>query len=735
MAEEKLPELEINGDDSGDEEAESVVNNTDLRDKAYNLMYKGSRIYKELKNTNIIDCIGRVTSSFTNQYNKNFQIYGTATAYRTENGITNLITCAHNVRYTSHHCKSCKKYHKAVICPKCQQNSETEILKAHKVEFEIRNLKTGEQEAKYECMDDIYLDDFNFSCYPKPSGTFDIAVLKVYDYNGYFAEKTKNILLVSGYLLHKVKPSEMKYYIFGYPYSVKIEKEKEMWGAASIDHENKYELIQNRKNDNWYLKQHEIDTSEGQSGAPIFSIYKKYALIFAVHVGGNDKAQNTYNVGTLMQPQMESKELNIQNLEDLIKHRQQQPFDMPNLEVEWDDDIKIEIKSPTSKHENHKNIENESQLDKKENVELVEHDNIMTMFVYADNSVSGSFKSFILTMWGVCQASATGIASIPVVAPVVAIGMIGLTQQTYTMWENYKISNHNDKSDKFNAKLELLKKNEEVLIPKAKELKKQEEKINDKTFQIERLTQCSDCSKVVVCIGPTGYGKSLLCNRLIGYGEDKGINHLSKSKEAVFNVGNGANSETKDLVQKTKNVFISDKKTSKTLIRIRLSVVDTPGAFDSNDDDSYYQNCMKEFFRECSGINVFCIFFQFGTVMNSNYKRLLKMYTDFWGNSFWKHCVIVITHCDIDSDRLKEKLEDDRKSVTDTINAELAEIAGDLCKNIPIFEFGAKNFKKSRIDLLLKLHTEYKNKYKCDALESPMDKLWKEIQVLDKERN
>eukprot|EP01083_Nonionella_stella_P253963 873352_1 len=109
MAEKKIPELEINGDDSGDEEAESVVNNTDLRDKAYNLMYKGSRIYKELKNTNIIDCIGRVTSSFTNQYNKNFQIYGTATAYRTENGITNLITCAHNVRYTSHHCKSCKK--------------------------------------------------------------------------------------------------------------------------------------------------------------------------------------------------------------------------------------------------------------------------------------------------------------------------------------------------------------------------------------------------------------------------------------------------------------------------------------------------------------------------------------------------------------------------------------------------------------------------------------------------
>eukprot|EP01084_Bolivina_argentea_P111617 199096_1 len=296
--------------------------------------------------------------------------------------------------------------------------------------------------------------------------------------------------------------------------------------------------------------------------------------------------------------------------------------------------------------------------------------------------------------------------------------------------EDIKLSNkknHNVIIELFNTTLNKLKQLEDKLIQKKIELTQQEEKMNNFKFNVERN---DPWSKVIVCIGPTGYGKSLVCNRLLG--NKQSIDELEEFKNALYNVAEDGEteSETKELSKHFKQVII--KNSHKSFI---LSVVDTPGAFDSFNSDVKFGNQMAEYFRASGGVNMFCIFFKFRQKINKNYKDLLQMYTNFWGKDFWKHCVIVITHCDIDSDRLKEKLEDDRKSVTDTINAELAEIAGDLCKNIPIFEFGAKNFKKSRIDLLLKLHTEYKNKYKCDALESPMDKLWKEIQVLDKERN
>eukprot|EP01084_Bolivina_argentea_P111610 199086_1 len=645
--------------DLSDEETEVVVNDADLRDKAHNLVYK-------LKNYKIIDCIGKLSMIFMDQYGSKKEGVGTAVAYRTSNGITNLLTCAHNVRLRRYHCKACKQLNKAKTCPTCasEANSVQEILKADSISFEIRNLKTGEQENKWDCnIDNIYLDDFNYANYPKPSDAFDIAVLSIRD-DGYFADKTENILLVNGMWLNELKQENMPYYIFGYPYEVKGIKRKEMWGNVSIKH--KYTFDNNNQNDS-YFKQNEIDTSVGQSGSPIFTVYQKYVLIFAVHVGGRSDLK--YNIGTLMHKHVEAEGVEIKDLDYLIqisKKYQVKPFDKPTFELEWQE------------------MENSSVED--------------------------------------CKAN-----------EVRSKGMLASLNDVKIPFVSAFKQNHYDDDiiSLYNSNIQQLKNIEQTLKPKMEQLQQQEEKINNKTFKIER---CCPGSKVVVCIGPTGYGKSLVCNRLHGYGED--IDKLEE--KAMFKVGKTGNihSETKDLVKHSKDVLIlkymdNRKKVSE---RIKLSVIDTPGAFDSDGDDVYIQNCMKKFFGYCGGINMFCIFFKFGSKCDDNYKTLLKSYSKFWGDSFWKHCVVIITNCDIDSKKLKNKLEKAREDTVNGIKFFLEKVSDDKCRNIDIFEFGEENFEPSRLDLLLKLEKEFKDKYKCNAITSPMDTLCDEIKPLNDAR-
>eukprot|EP01084_Bolivina_argentea_P252786 424418_1 len=72
---------------------------------------------------------------------------------------------------------------------------------------------------------------------------------------------------------------------------------------------------------------------------------------------------------------------------------------------------------------------------------------------------------------------------------------------------------HNKTVDLYNEKLEKLKNLERIIQPKVNELITQE-KLNTTVFQFERHYHLH--SKAVVCVGPTGYGKSLVCDRLIG---------------------------------------------------------------------------------------------------------------------------------------------------------------------------------------------------------------------------
>eukprot|EP01084_Bolivina_argentea_P147028 257300_1 len=270
-------------DESSDEETEkeTIVNENDLREPVYDLKYK-------FKNSSVIDCIGKLQAKFINIYNNRYTTVGTGTVFKTTNNTVYVLTCAHNIRLTRYHCTHCKRMNATKKCSGCssKDNSTQEILKADKVSFEIRDLKSSEQQRKYNC------NMHQIEIAPITSSGYDVCILTFNDEERYFENC-----------------------IFGYPYSVSIDdipiKQEKMWGAVSI--KNQF-IVEKNTYDKYYLKQYEIDTSKGQSGAAIFALYKHYAFIFAVHTGDSKRSiKPPYNVGTLLYEH--TQESKIENLD------------------------------------------------------------------------------------------------------------------------------------------------------------------------------------------------------------------------------------------------------------------------------------------------------------------------------------------------------------------------------------------------------------------------------------
>eukprot|EP01083_Nonionella_stella_P213495 769999_1 len=227
-------------------------------------------------------------------------------------------------------------------------------------------------------------------------------------------------------------------------------------------------------------------------------------------------------------------------------------------------------------------------------------------------------------------------------------------------------------------------------------------------------------------IGPTGFGKSLIANRLLGNEHD--IDHIMESNECDFNVGQSGNAEsvTKELNKKSKIVHMTTEENKDD--SFVLSVVDTPGAFDSNDNDDDYNNVMSHYLDACGGINVFVIFFRFNGKMTNKYKELLKQYATFFGDGLWKHCAVFITYCD---KYIQKRVTKGLKTTKNQIHSFLKEISNGQCDGVPIFTFGEDNFKESTFEFLASLVDErntFYNKYKCKNNQSPIDVLYRELE-------
>ena len=109
--------------------------------------------------------------------------------------------------------------------------------------------------------------------------------------------------------------------------------------------------------------------------------------------------------------------------------------------------------------------------------------------------------------------------------------------------------------------------------------------------------------------------------------------------------------------------------------------------------------------------------------MDNNYKKLLTKYNKLWGDNFWKHCIIVVTHCERDDmtegcdDGDENEFEDGIKhtvsAITDALNEVSGNKFGETCKE-RIITFGKRDneWKPSVLKLFLKLYDDYKVIYK-----------------------
>eukprot|EP01083_Nonionella_stella_P292971 996418_1 len=204
-------------------------------------------------------------------------------------------------------------------------------------------------------------------------------------------------------------------------------------------------------------------------------------------------------------------------------------------------------------------------------------------------------------------AYAAGIASWagPVgmgLGALVALGYTGYTYYTQSAEDanQMKKKNYNSKVELYNIQLKKKQDLDKTILTLKKCLMEQEAKMNSE-FLVERS---SKKSRVVLAIGPTGYGKSLFCNRMTG--NESPIDDLEDEKASLlikFPVAEFAStkSKTAQLSKRRMDVYIDKNGIKKKTPSILLSIVDSPGDFDSKGNEKHIKNNMAEYFRACGG--------------------------------------------------------------------------------------------------------------------------------------
>ena len=134
----------------------------------------------------------------------------------------------------------------------------------------------------------------------------------------------------------------------------------------------------------------------------------------------------------------------------------------------------------------------------------------------------------------------------------------------------------------------------------------------------------------IVLLGPTGVGKSQLCNFIMKDKENK-----------TFKVSQSINSCTQDpqLEYYTRNIEEYEKK------KIKLELIDTAGSSDSGDNDERNFKLLIEKLREKKNVDLFFLVLNCTTRLEGPHKQYIKMISEtFTPNEFYGHLEIIYTH-------------------------------------------------------------------------------------------
>merc|ERR1719201_1166157 len=181
--------------------------------------------------------------------------------------------------------------------------------------------------------------------------------------------------------------------------------------------------------------------------------------------------------------------------------------------------------------------------------------------------------------------------------------------------------------------VELQKKYDQV----DKRYRKQIEKIaTEKKRLIEMRFRDVQDGYVLVLLGRTGTGKSVLTNRLAGDDSERGDKGSAKAS-------------IKGKSCTTAPEIIPCKKIGGRT----LYTVDSGGFADTEDRDENHTNMLCKFLRGCGGINAFVLTVNCADPrITGETKEALKIYEDCFGADFYKRMIVVGTHVDHNSTEL-----------------------------------------------------------------------------------
>ena len=223
---------------------------------------------------------------------------------------------------------------------------------------------------------------------------------------------------------------------------------------------------------------------------------------------------------------------------------------------------------------------------------------------------------------------------------------------------------------------------------------------------------------MLVLLGRTGTGKSVLTNRLSGDDSKLGNKGPAKSSRA------GKSCTTHPEIIPCKKIG------GRTLY-----TVDSGGFADTEDRDENHTNMLCKFLRGCGGINAFVLTVNCADPrITRETKEALKVYEECFGADFYKRVIIVGTHVDADSaasDAWESDEIDLRAKLVQAFKLnENKELSKSDREGIPTIPIGVENFEEAVEEIQSLLKTKFRNKITDPVLNSPIDKLEKVTQKL-----